>query len=40
VWIQSLPISELAGKIAEYLPSNKAGTSLAAAVAVGMLSKK
>lgn len=34
VWIQSMPVNELAGKIAEYLPSNK-GSSMAAAVMLG-----
>lgn len=35
VWIQSLPVNELAGKLAEYLPSQRAGTSMAAGVLLG-----
>lgn len=34
VWIQSMPINELAGKIAEYLPSKNA-SSMAAAAMIG-----
>lgn len=34
VWVQSLPINELAGKIAEYLPGQKGG-SMAAGIALG-----
>lgn len=34
VWVQSLPVSELAGKLAEYLPGRRGG-SLAAGVVLG-----
>ena len=34
VWVQSMPINELAGKIAEYLPSKNA-SSMAAAAMIG-----
>lgn len=41
VWVQSLPISELAGKIAEYLPNNRGGGgSLAAGVMLGSMMKR
>jgi len=36
VWVQSLPISELAGKLAEYLPGRRGG-SLAAGIFAGSL---
>jgi uncharacterized protein (TIGR00266 family) len=34
VWVQSLPVSELAGKLAEYLPGRRGG-SMAAGVVLG-----
>jgi uncharacterized protein (TIGR00266 family) len=37
VWVQSMPVGELAGKLAEYLPSNKGGGSMAGGVAGGVL---
>lgn len=40
VWVQSLPISEFAGKIAEYLPSQNSNKTLAAAVLAGALTKR
>jgi len=41
VWVQSLPISELAGKIAEYLPGRKtSGGSLAAGVVLGSMMRR
>lgn len=40
VWIQSMPVNELAGKIAEYLPG-QSGKSMAAAAVIGaMMAKK
>ncbi|MBL7206143.1 MAG: TIGR00266 family protein [Candidatus Aenigmarchaeota archaeon] len=35
VWVQSLPINEFAGKIAEYLPSQRRGGGSLAAMAAG-----
>jgi uncharacterized protein (TIGR00266 family) len=37
VWVQSLPVGELAGKLAEYLPGNRRGGSLAAGVLLGSM---
>jgi uncharacterized protein (TIGR00266 family) len=36
VWVQSLPVNELAGKLAEYLPGQKGG-SMAAGFALGKI---
>ena len=35
VWVQSMPVGELAGKLAEYLPSTREGKSSLAAMAAG-----
>lgn len=35
VWVQSLPANELAGKLAEYLPNQRGGGSLAAGMLLG-----
>jgi uncharacterized protein (TIGR00266 family) len=35
VWVQSLPVGELAGKLAEYLPSHRGGGGTMAAIAAG-----
>jgi uncharacterized protein (TIGR00266 family) len=41
VWVQSLPINELAGKIAEYLPGRGgSGKSLAAGMLVGSMMRR
>lgn len=41
VWVQSMPINELAGKIAEYLPGRRGGGSMAAGMLIGsMMGKK
>jgi len=40
VWVQSLPINELAGKIAEYLPGRRGGGSLAAGVVIGSMMRR
>ena len=40
VWVQSLPISEFAGKIAQYLPNNRGSGSLAAGVMLGSMMKR
>lgn len=41
VWVQSLPISEFAGKIAEYLPNQgRGGGSLAAGVMLGSMIRR
>jgi uncharacterized protein (TIGR00266 family) len=41
VWVQSMPVNELAGKIAEYLPSSRAGGgSLAAGVMLGSMMRR
>ncbi len=37
VWIQSMPVNELAGKIAEYLPNYNGKGNLATAVTLGSL---
>ncbi len=37
VWVQSMPVAELAGKLAEYLPSPRGGGSMAAGVLVGSM---
>ena len=37
VWVQSMPVGELAGKLAEYLPSGRGGGSMAAGMLVGGL---
>jgi uncharacterized protein (TIGR00266 family) len=40
VWVQSLPVSELAGKLAEYLPGRRGGGSLAAGVMLGSMMRR
>jgi uncharacterized protein (TIGR00266 family) len=43
VWVQSLPVAELAGKLAEYLPSGgggRGGGSLAAGVMLGSMMRR
>jgi len=35
VWVQSLPVSELAGKLAEYMPSQQGNKTMAAAAMFG-----
>jgi len=40
VWVQSMPVNELAGKIAEYLPGNRAGTSMAAGILLGSMMRR
>ncbi len=35
VWVQSLPVSELAGKLAEYMPSQHGNKTMAAAAMLG-----
>ncbi len=40
VWVQSLPVSELAGKLAEYLPSHRGSGSLAAGVVLGSMMRR
>jgi uncharacterized protein (TIGR00266 family) len=40
VWIQSMPVNELAGKIAEYLPGKNAGNMAAAAMIGSMILKR
>ncbi|NIO23182.1 MAG: TIGR00266 family protein [Candidatus Aenigmarchaeota archaeon] len=40
VWVQSLPVSELAGKLAEYLPNHRGGGSLAAGMLIGGMMKR
>ncbi len=40
VWVQSLPINEFAGKIAEYLPNNRGSGSLAAGVLMGSMMRR
>ena len=41
VWVQSLPVSELAGKLAEYLPGRRgSGGSLAAGVLLGSMMRR
>lgn len=41
VWVQSLPISEFAGKIAEYLPNRgRSGGNLAAGVMLGSMMRR
>jgi uncharacterized protein (TIGR00266 family) len=37
VWVQSLPVGELAGKLAEYLPGRGGGGSLAAGMLLGSM---
>jgi len=37
VWVQSLPVAELAGKLAEYLPSSSSRGTLAGVVAGGVI---
>ncbi|NIP40990.1 MAG: TIGR00266 family protein [Candidatus Aenigmarchaeota archaeon] len=37
VWVQSLPVNELAGKLAEYLPGHRGGGSMAAGVLIGSM---
>jgi uncharacterized protein (TIGR00266 family) len=41
VWVQSLPVSELAGKLAEYMPAHRgAGGSMAAGVLLGSMMRR
>ena len=41
VWVQSMPVNELAGKLAEYLPGNRGGgASLAAGVMLGSMMRR
>ncbi|UCD07460.1 MAG: AIM24 family protein [Candidatus Aenigmatarchaeota archaeon] len=40
VWVQSLPVSELAGKLAEYLPGHRGSGSLAAGVVLGSMMRR
>jgi len=40
VWVQSLPVNELAGKLAEYLPSHRGSGSLAAGMLIGGMMKR
>jgi len=40
VWVQSMPVAELAGKLAEYLPSHGGGGSLAAGVLMGSMMRR
>lgn len=40
VWIQSMPVNELAGKIAEYLPDRKGGSMAAAMMAGSILARR
>ena len=41
VWLQSMPVAELAGKLAEYLPGHRgAGSSMAAGVLLGSVMRR
>jgi len=40
VWLQSMPVAELAGKLAEYLPGQKGGGSMAAGVLLGSMMRR
>ena len=40
VWVQSLPVAELAGKLAEYLPSHRGSGSLAAGILMGGMMRR
>jgi uncharacterized protein (TIGR00266 family) len=40
VWVQSLPVNELAGKIAEYLPNQRGRGSMAAGMLLGSMMGK
>jgi uncharacterized protein (TIGR00266 family) len=40
VWVQSLPVNELAGKLAEYLPGQRGGKSLAAGMVIGSMMRR
>lgn len=40
VWVQSLPVAELAGKLAEYLPSHRGRGSLAAGILMGGMMRR
>lgn len=40
VWVQSMPVAELAGKLAEYLPGSRGGSMAAGAIIGGMLAKR
>ncbi|UCD02811.1 MAG: TIGR00266 family protein [Candidatus Aenigmatarchaeota archaeon] len=40
VWVQSLPVAELAGKLAEYLPHHGGGGSMAAGVVLGSMMRR
>jgi uncharacterized protein (TIGR00266 family) len=37
VWVQSMPVGELAGKLAEYLPSGRGGSMAGSVIAGGVL---